>query len=123
MKNGSDLYCQIFIDTEMNENEIVKTIKSFINGKIMSIETHIKNKILDIQINLNEEYDETRKRDIKSGFLFYPYYLDIFPSENNNEREYISHIKQLISFLEEKNCVVVAACDFEDELDIHNLNK
>jgi len=117
MDNNLDLYCQTFIDTKMDEKEIIKWIQDFIKGKTVSIDAHIKNNFLDIQINSNEDYDEVRKMEKKSGFLFYPFYLDIFPSEKVNQNDYIVHIKELFFFLRGKNCTVVPACDFEDELE------
>jgi len=108
------LYCKLFIETTLNINELCELVANAVGGEIKPFDT-IDSLYLDIDVILNDEYDEKLKHE-SNGFLFYKYYLDIEPVEGTAYRDYVSQVKLLIGFLREKGFKAIPACDFEDEL-------
>ncbi|MDQ1236825.1 hypothetical protein QE450_004323 [Paenibacillus sp. SORGH_AS306] len=109
-----NLFCKVFIDTEIHQDELLHLINSEISGEVNKLE--ITNSTLIIEIRKNVEFDSVRSENLSDGFLFYKYYLEIEPFSEVVERDYIKAVADLLKKLWESNIGTVAACDFEDLL-------
>lgn len=115
MSNNLNLYCKVFINTQLDEASLVKIIAQLINGKISQINS-ISSDYLDLDVISNKEFDEKYINLPIDGFLFYKYFLDVEPMPGIKYDDYISQLKILIKGLREKGFNVVPACAFENEL-------
>ncbi len=104
-----DLYCKVFIDTDMDYNSLFDLIMDYVSGRREAIDYIIAD-WCDISVRRNKEYliDPTY-------FLYWRYYLDIDPL-NIDENQYIRNVAKLLMGLREYGMGVVIACDFEDEV-------
>lgn len=114
MSSYENLYCKLFIDTDLSENSILVLVASILSGSInrWSVVTELS----EIYVNKNDYFDMERRSEKQEGFLYSRYYLDIEPKENADEDNYINSISNLLQGLWTSGLKAVAACDFEEEL-------
>ena len=98
----NDLYCKVFVDTDMDYEKLFALLINFINGKKEAV-NYIITEWCDISVQKNKD------------FLYWKYYLDIEP-HNIEESQYIENIANLLSYLRRCCKNVIIACDFEDEV-------
>lgn len=109
-----DLYCKVFLDTNLSYEEIFSMVEKYVAGKKESL-NYIIADWCEISIQRNKEYNvEQYLLDI-DDFVYWKYYLDIEPMEIEEE-EYIKKIFDLLKYLKIYCRGVIAACDFEEEL-------
>jgi hypothetical protein len=107
---AEQLYCKIFLDSSLPEDELNNVIKSWLHG--VKREFTLCNDILELDVNENE--DAGLEGEAVDFFTF-PYYLDIEPITNDRAL-YINEIKRLLAEFEKRGWKAVASCRFEDEL-------
>lgn len=78
--------------------------------------TYINTDWCEINIQKNKEYKAKENLLDTAEFLYWKYYLDIDPNRNK-ESVYIKKVSDLLGYLRIHCNGVIAACDFEDELD------
>lgn len=110
----NNLYCKVFVDTNLNYEEIFSRVMDYVGGKKESF-SYIVTDWCDMSIQKNKEYNKEQYLQDTDNFLYWKYYLDIEPIETD-EDTYIKRIQYLLKYLKEYCNGVVAACDFEDEL-------
>jgi hypothetical protein len=110
-----DLYCKIYIDTDLSEEELIKSIE-MTTGSSVSIRT-IKTNLMEIDVVVNSDSDSNLKLD-EQGFVYYPYYLEIDPTRLGqiSVEVYITSISSLLNFLWTVGQDAVPACGYEDML-------
>lgn len=109
-----DLYCKVFVDTNLNYEEIFSNVMNYSSGKKESF-SYIVTDWCGMFIQKNKEYNKEQYLQDTNDFLYWKYYLDIEPIKTD-EDTYIKRIGDLLKHLKEYCKGVVAACDFEDEL-------
>jgi hypothetical protein len=109
-----DLYCKIYVDTEMSKELFLDFIAKTINGEI-ELRT-VCGSFFEVDVVNNQDAEPLQAISRDDGFLFYPYYLDVEPFENINREDYVASIAMLLKALWDSGAKAVAACDFEDEL-------
>ena len=109
-----NLYCKVFIDTNLCYEEIFLKIMNYIDGKKESFSDVVTN-WCDMSIRKNKEYNKEQYLQAPDDFLYWKFYLDIEPIAVD-EITYIKRIYELLKYLKEYCNGVVAACDFENEL-------
>jgi hypothetical protein len=109
-----NLYCKIFLDCDLEREQLTQMIAISIDGRIES-KTILSN-YCEIDIKNNEDFHDIQRHDYPDGFLYYPYYLDIEPSEEVLFSSYADVITKLLEYLWNKGYQAVAACDFEEDL-------
>ena len=114
MTSEENLYCKIFVDSNMNEIDQIKMIASITAGEISK--WTVVTDGCEIDVIKNDDYNKLKSKDASDGFLYYRYYLDIEPFESVEKEKYIFEIGLLIQGLWNNKCKAVAACDFEDQL-------
>ena len=111
-----DLYCKVFIDTKLVYDELFLMVLKHVGGKKESF-SYILTDWCDMFIQKNKEFSDEQYMKDSGDFIYWRYYIDIEPIETN-ESNYIEGIKDLLKFLRQYCNGVVAACDFECELNM-----
>jgi len=117
MKNYNNLYCKIFIDTEIDMDSLINKITEMVTGQKELFRT-IVTKFGEIDVNKNEDFNAEKRCMKPDGFLYSRYYLDIEPNKEIEQGNYIANVSNLLRVLWQNSFEAVAACDFEDELPI-----
>lgn len=110
----SNLFCQVFVKTNKNEIELIHIINDFLKGEIRS--RNIDSTHVSLSVIKNKNTGFNRMNDPIDGFLYYPFYLEIEPSQPIRRAAYIHTVKGMIAFLREKDFIAIPSCNFEDEL-------
>lgn len=110
----NDLYCKVFIDTDMDYNSLFDLIMDSVVGRKNAI-SFIITDWCDISVRRNKEYRQEQYLIDVTDFLYWRYYLDIEPLDIE-EKQYIRNVDKLLRDLREQGMGVVIACDFEDEV-------
>uniref|UniRef100_UPI003D21D470 1,4-dihydroxy-6-naphthoate synthase n=1 Tax=Brevibacillus sp. FIR094 TaxID=3134809 RepID=UPI003D21D470 len=105
------MYCKLFIDTELDREEVSKLIAKSINGIVHKHQCF--SEALDIYVNKNDDFDLEKGTEKRDGFLYYKYFLDIEPQKGSDEEVYINTIGKLLENLWRNGIKAVAASDFE----------
>ena len=113
-----DLYCKIFIDTDLIYEELFTLLLEFLDGKKYSLDG-ICNQWCDISVRRNKEFSDEQYLLNPKDFIFWRYYLDVEPVDSNNVEEsiYIENISNLLKYIKRHCNDAIAACDFEDEFE------
>ena len=106
----SDLFCKIFLNTNMEYSELFEIIMLYINGK-KEARTYIESSWCEMSIQKNKEYNSLENC---MDFVFWKFYIDVEPL-NTDEETYKNELYNLVSFLKKRFNYVVVSCDFEDE--------
>lgn len=109
-----NLYCKVFVDTNLSYEEMFLRIMNYVGGEKESF-SYIVTDWCDMFIQKNKEYNKEQHFQDTDDFLYWKYYLDIEPIADD-EITYIKRIHDLLKYLKECCNGVVAACDFENEL-------
>ncbi len=115
MREYDDLYCKLYIDTDLEIEQLKDKITSIVSGEKQLFRT-IVTTFGEIDVNKNEDFDDEKRELVPDGFIYSKYYLDIEPKEDIGQQDYISSIGDLLKSLWDKGLKSVAACDFEEEL-------
>lgn len=109
-----NLYCKVFIDTDLVYEELFTLILEFVGGERQAV-TYIKTKWCDISVQKNREFDVEHYSLEPNDFVYWKYYLDIEPGDID-ENAYIKKVFDLLEYIRKHCNNAIAACDFEDEL-------
>lgn len=109
-----DLYCKIFIDTDIDYALLFDLIMNCVASKREAI-NYIITDWCDISVRRNKEYKLEQYLKDSTDFLYWKYYLDIEPI-NIDENQYINNVANLHRYLRVYGMRVIIACDFEDEV-------
>jgi hypothetical protein len=114
MESAENLYCKIFIDTDVSDEVVVQRISSLASGEIdqWSVVTEWG----EIDIVDNDDFDDLKREEKPDGFLFYRYYIEMEPEGDVHRNEYVNNVSGLLEGLWKEGWKAVAACDFESEL-------
>ncbi|MCI8670233.1 MAG: 1,4-dihydroxy-6-naphthoate synthase [Lachnospiraceae bacterium] len=111
-----DLYCKVYLDTSLTYEEIFSIVVKYIGGKKEAL-TYIIADWCEVSIQKNKEYNVEQYLLDTDDFVYWKYYLDIEALEVG-EGEYIKKISDLLRYLKTYCKGVIAACDFEEELNV-----
>ena len=110
----NNLYCKVYVDTNLSYEEIFSKVMDFVAGKKESFR-YVITEWCEMFIQKNTEYSEEQYLNETDDFVYWKYYFDIEPIRID-EDTYIKRIYILLNYLRGFCNGVVAACDFEDEL-------
>jgi len=113
MSVKENLYCKIYVDADVNIDQLFASISEIMSGSVNF--WTIITKFCEIDIKENEDFDSV-KRNLQDGFVHFPFYLDIEPRFNITRSDYINSVAKLLKGIWQLNYNAVASCDFEDEL-------
>jgi hypothetical protein len=109
-----DLFCKLFVDAECDKNELVSRLAEITNGA--AEHSSVVTKWCEFNVVRNSDSDERRTNSEQGGFLYFPFFLEIEPSDGVEHGVYVTGIGSLLTNLWNSGIQAVAACDFEDEL-------
>lgn len=104
-----ELYCKLFIHTEISVDALFDLIRLHLKGEKNGIQT-IRTDLLEFDLRNNDEYCPGSR-----DFLFWKYYADI-ETWAADRAKYINCVNDLILFLKNEHIDTIAACNFENEL-------
>ncbi|UKS27362.1 1,4-dihydroxy-6-naphthoate synthase [Paenibacillus sp. HWE-109] len=117
MTHYDNLYCKLFIDTDIDINSLFDLVCQIVSGFRKVMRTVVTD-LSEIDIMKNDDFDALKKDYGSDGFLFFKYYCDIQPTDyiGLDEGKYISSVSLLLESLWDIKINAVCACDFEGEL-------
>jgi hypothetical protein len=109
-----DLFTKIFVDSDVDKEMLLDTVSTIVMGTISG--SSILTKQAEIFIFNNGDFDKDKRNQGNDGFLYYKYYLEIEPTEDVIDRNYVVEISNLLTKLWDADFKAIASCDFEDLL-------
>ncbi|WP_106766530.1 1,4-dihydroxy-6-naphthoate synthase [Paenibacillus faecalis] len=114
MEEEFDLFTKIYVDSDVDKEMLLDTVSNIVTGTISG--SSILTMQAEIFIFNNGDFDEDKRNQGNDGFLYYKYYLEIEPTEDVDDRNYILEISNLLTKLWDADFKAIASCDFEDLL-------
>ncbi|QDU62392.1 hypothetical protein Pan216_32590 [Planctomycetes bacterium Pan216] len=114
MSENDTCYCKIFVDTVLSKDELARTIARVTNGHC--IRRTVYTSWGEIDVVLNEDFDDHDRFNSSDGFLHYQFYLEIEADVRVSRFIFVSSIANLLTEFWRMEFKAVAACDFEHEL-------
>ncbi len=110
----STTYCKIYVGIDISRGDL----KSYLLSKLglCRVGQALCGTGLEIDVRRNEDHEPEKYSPAWDGFVYSRYYLDVDSAENVSRESYISSVRSLLRVLKEMGGDVVAACDFESEL-------
>ena len=112
MFNISDTKCIIYIQADLNFQDLVELIASLSNGQVEQWYM-VKTPLFKIDFEENDEFDEEMSKSFPGGFLYFRFSLGIFPLSKSLKQHHIDALSNLLEKLWAKGFPAVAACDYE----------
>lgn len=109
-----DLFTKIFVDSDVDKEMLLDAVSNIVKGTISG--SSILTKHSEIIIFNNSDFDKDKINQGNDGFLYYKYYLEIEPTENGGEANYVLEISNLLTKLWDADFKAIASCDFENLL-------
>lgn len=113
MNNRLNLYCKVFVDTDLDRGKLLGLVVRLTSGSVDR--WTVVSDWGEIDIGKNPDFESMQRQEDPDGFLYYRFCLDIEPTHDGGE-QYVNSVGLLLEGLWGANCKVVASCDFEDEL-------
>lgn len=114
MSDTQNLYCKVYVDSQAEKGHLLDLLARITSGSIKM--RTVASPELQIDLVVNEDFDEAKRLSKENQFLFYRYYLDIEPTEGVALEQYVQSVGSLLEGLWQSGCKAVAACDFESKL-------
>lgn len=114
MSDIPNLYCKVYVDSQAKKGQLLDLLARMISGTIKM--RTLSSPDLQIDLVVNEDFDEAKRLSKQDQFLFYRYYLDVEPTEGVALEQYVRSVGVLLEGLWQSGCKAVAACDFESKL-------
>jgi hypothetical protein len=107
-------YCKLYVNARVRVEQLVDFIRKetagFLNHDYVDCEWG------SFYVFENDEHSRWKTKG-EHGFLFYRYIVEVNPWESRDFGTYVRSLRELIGHLRMLPAQVVAACDFEDQLD------
>ncbi|MCH8290755.1 1,4-dihydroxy-6-naphthoate synthase [Candidatus Poribacteria bacterium] len=110
----NDLYCKIYVDTDMTHDQLVKTVARLLAGTVEMNTVAMSN--CEIDVRKNEDFDDIRRKEFPDGFLYFRYYMDVEVLTGQQRESQVELISNLLKHLWSLGFPAIASCDFEAEL-------
>jgi len=109
-------YCKVFISGLESREEVGRRVVGCLEPAIPGPANTITSGIMRISVRKNDDYDKQLQDRPSDGFLWYPFFLDVLPTNTAPQEEYVLQIATLLRCLWDNGIKAVAACDFEEDL-------
>lgn len=114
MKNQTDLYCKIFIDSTASRNDLVNDVALLFSGTAERATVYTQ--LGDIDVRENKDFDEELRSDADDGFLHYRFFVDVDPKPARGLDGAVLLISKMLEHFWSNGFRAVASCDYEDSL-------
>jgi len=113
-----DEYCKISVDGVATREELAAALAESTGGKLDSSlpSSEIATSWATIDVVRNSDYEASRRNEWPDGFLFFPYFVEIYIGPGADLEGYRRNVGKLLQALWDRGLKAVAACDFEDQL-------
>ena len=105
--------CKLYVKTSESRLDLLREVEQFFEGSCKG--NMVETEALFLFVDNNDAAGEKAKCS-EDEFLYYPFTIDMEPEEGVSQEMFIDIVNSLISHLLSHGCLVVSACDFEDEL-------
>src|SRR4051812_36292755 len=102
MDTTQSLYCKVYVDMDDAEASLIDLVSHILAAK--SKRRTISTAQAEIDVIANDEFDPSKRSREDDQFLFYRFYLDIFPTEEASRQKYIQLLSKLLSGLWRSGC-------------------
>lgn len=113
MNTCDSLYCQIFLNTHLN-NDILNGLENLLNTK--TIGNVIALEAVEIELRENESFDPKLCKEATNRFLYFPYYIEIDAFPEQTQENQINLVSKILEYFWSSGFEVVASCDYEEQL-------
>ena len=108
------LHCKVFLNARNTIDDLLGLLARVSPG-IVDAHT-VAGRYFEMDLRKNEDWIEGYPRSQPDYFIRFPYYLDVLPTLDTAEGEYIRSVSNLLERRWLIGIDAVAACDFEDAL-------
>ena len=119
MEGKSDLYTEVFIDSNLGRHEMGESIAQILKAHTLTVLDDIVTNTSKMYLDDNEFFkipSTERSSNPDELFIFYRYILEMEPNENISHEKYIDEVSYLLQELWKRGYKAVANCSFEAEL-------
>ncbi len=113
----NNLYCKVYLNSELEIEELYQHINCKVLGRLQPIRTTITD-WCEMDLRKNSEFNPQRLIEDPEDFVFWQYYIDVEPKKQIDQYNYINQIAKLLRDLNSDNIKIVASCDFEEDLNM-----
>jgi len=108
-----ELYCRLYIQSELSKEELKDLFATFLNGTMSGFSVANSSLLADVRENCH--YNSQRLHD-EQRFVFSRYTAEVEPLESEcvDSDVYIECVCDLISKLRRSGVLVTASCEFEE---------
>jgi hypothetical protein len=114
MAEGPHLDCKIYVDTPVTADQLTRQIADVLSAKHDVNTVYTADQTLDIVEN--DDFDATKRTDFPDGFLYFPYYVEIYARRDVPHQKQVDLVSALLTYFWAHGMAAVAACDYETEL-------
>lgn len=108
------LYCKLYVNTDTPN--LLELVVNITQGK--HTQRTVTTDSMEASVIVNKSADKRSIPLSENECVSFPWYLEIDQSMKATREMFINAVSVLMNELREHDCMVVAACDFEDELPI-----
>lgn len=109
-------YCDLYVDSPLERDEFRALVGGLIGAETVAVD--MKAGALQVSVRKSNDYDPEKLTTIPSDFVFWRYLVEVDHSAESVSRSaYLEALAQLIAGLRENGARVVAAADFEEDLE------
>lgn len=109
-----DLYCEIYMDTELPDDAVGRIIASAVGGRLDRGD--IEAGATSMSIMKNGYFDPDSHRADPSDFIYFPKLLEIEATPHAEQQHVVSDVCLVLKALWAAHIPAVAACAYEDDL-------
>lgn len=109
-----ELYCRVFVNTDCTAEALSRVVREVLGGDGHGERIRIGLSAVDIQAN--GACDAERWSEPQTGFLYYPYYLDVIAFYGQTRPAHIGLTARLLRELWARGLAAVASCEYEQAL-------
>ncbi|MCA9920044.1 MAG: hypothetical protein KC445_18935 [Anaerolineales bacterium] len=112
MFNVSDAKCIIYVQADMDYQELTKFI-ALLSGGWIERWYMVKTPLFEIDFEESDEFDKEPSKSFPDGFLYFRFSLGVFSLSENFNEDHIAALSALLEKLWANGIPAVAACDYE----------
>jgi len=110
-----ELYCKLYVDTDLDRDGLADFICALLHSSRQSFHGIFAD-FGEVEVKRNEDFLPVAAREQADDFVYYRYYLDVFPAGAISEQQYVTGVAKLLRGLKKAGMPAAAACSFEEEL-------
>ena len=114
MPETTKLDCKVYLDVDTSSGQLAVYIAHLLNGTVEG--RTVLTKDGEIDVLMNDEYDELARREFPDGSLHFPYLVEFYAEPQQELKKRVATVAAVLSHFWSKGVPAVAACDYEEKL-------